>query len=58
MKTETALRIGVDGTVERVALHVDVHGSCGESLRELIGCRLFEVVSLDEATPGWTRKPR
>ena len=53
MKTETALRIGVDGTVERVALHVDVHGSCGESLRELIGCRLFEVVSLDEGVDAW-----
>ena len=53
MKTETALRIGADGTVERVALHVDAHGSCGGSLRELIGCRLFEVISLDEGVDAW-----
>lgn len=42
----TVLRIGKDGLVQRVTLERDAAGSAGASLREHIGCRVFDVVVL------------
>jgi hypothetical protein len=53
MTTVTVLRIGADGTVSRQSLGFDDRGSCGASLRELIGCRFFEVIEIDEGLDVW-----
>lgn len=44
--SSTVLRIGKDGVVQRVTLERDAAGRAGASLREHIGCRLFDVVPL------------
>lgn len=47
------LRVGMDGSVNRVPFVVDERGSSGALLREQIGCSLFDVISLDEGADMW-----
>lgn len=50
----TALRVGNDGRVQRVVLERDRGtGGVGRSLREHIGCRVFEVVALPGQVDAW-----
>lgn len=50
----TALRVGNDGSVQRVVLERDRGtGGVGRSLREHIGCRVFEVVALPGQVDAW-----
>lgn len=50
----TALRVGNDGSVQRVVLERDGGtGGVGRSLREHIGCRVFEVVALPGQVDAW-----
>lgn len=50
----TALRVGNDGSVQRVVLERDPGtGGAGRSLREHIGCRVFDVVALPGQVDAW-----
>lgn len=46
-------RVGMDGVVTRVPFVVDERGGAGALFREQIGCRLFDVIALDDCTDMW-----
>ncbi|GAB1814313.1 hypothetical protein [Mycobacterium sp. MUNTM1] len=47
------LRVGMDGVVTRVPFVVEDRGGAGALFREQIGCRLFDVIALDDRTDMW-----
>lgn len=51
--SSVVLRVGMDGVVTRVPFAVDERGGAGTLFRDQIGCRLFDVISLDDCTDMW-----